>query len=231
MARSIFYGVGAFVGSITGPTSCAFWPDDPNKLKWDPAQLVKVDLSKNPEAVRQGLAPGAVEVDDFAGYNTGGLTRIGPIFPGGITMGTLYLEDSKCAGLGANDPRKLARAYEWATVVYYDGQMAGRRFHGFHGNVVNASGNMGLVSLFPRGMSAVAGQAPFGTFWLDFPTLTHPVEPGLTGITPVKGQQGAVFIDTKASGGGGGGGVSPFDNPKSPKWAGGTVEPRGHRVR
>ena len=228
MARSIFYGVGAFVGSITGPTTCAFWPDDPNKLKWDPTLLVKVDLAKNPEAVRQGtIAPGAVEVDDFAGYNTGGLTRIGPIFPGGATMGTCYLEDSKCAALGAHDPRSTPRAYEWVTVVYHDGPMAGRRFHGFHGNVVNANGNLGLVSLFPRGMSATAGAAPFGTFWLDFPAFVHPVEPGLTGITPVKGQQGAIFIDAKA----GGGGPSIFDGPKTPRYAGGALEPRGRRVR
>ncbi len=222
MARSVFYGVGAFVGSITGPTTCAFWPDDPVKLKWDPALLVKVDLAKNPEACRQGkIAPGDVEVDDFVGYGHGGLTHIGPRFPGGAVLGTLFLEESRCGALGAYDPRKSPNAHEWATVYYYDGPLAGRRFHGFHGTVVKANGSLGLVSLGAR--SAAAGAAPSGTYWLDFAAHVHPADGTLPGITPKVGDTGAVFIDTRASIG--------FDPPKNPRWTGGLVVAGGRRVR
>lgn len=226
MARSVFYGVGAFVGSITGPTTCAFWPDDPVKLKWDPKLLVQVDLANNPESCRQGkIAPGQVEVDDFAGYGTGGLTRIGPMYPGGAVLGTVYLEDSRCGALGANDPRKAPNAYEWATVVYYDGPLAGRRFHGFNGTVHKATGNLALVSLAPR--SAGAGSAPSGTYWLDFAAHVHPADPALPSITPTPGAVGAVYIDVRAGGGGGIG----FDPPKNPRYLGGVAAPGGRRVR
>ncbi|MBV8760078.1 MAG: hypothetical protein JO257_22495 [Deltaproteobacteria bacterium] len=228
MARSVFYGVGAFVGSITGPTTCAFWPDDPKTLNWDLTKLVKVDLANTPEACRQGkINPAQVEVDDFAGYGTGGLTRIGPMFPGGATMGTVYLEESRAAKI-PGDPTTAPRSYEWMTVVYYDGALAGRRFHGFHAVVQKPGpGQTALVSLYPRGTSAVPGQVPFGTFWLDFGVHVHPADGSVPLIPPTAGSHGAVFIDTKASGGG----VSPFDSPKTPRYIGGVVAPETRRVR
>ena len=183
MSRSVFYGVGAFVGSVTGPTNVSFWPDDPVKLRWDASLLVSVDLARNPEAVHRGtILPDAsghydIDVDDFAGYGTWGLTRIGPVFPCGTTVGTCYLEERKCAQLGALDPRTNGRPYEWATAVYYDGALAGRRFYGFHGKVTNAIGRIGLVSLWGRGWSAVPGQTPIGTYWIDFDAFVHAKEP------------------------------------------------------
>jgi hypothetical protein len=213
---------------VTSPTNVSFWPDDPVKLNWDPHLLVSVNLARNPEAVRQGTIQRdpqtglyAVDVDDFAGYGTGGLTRIGPMFPGGATLGICYLEESKCAALGAYDPRSKPHAYEFATVVYHDGPMAGRCFHGFHANIVKANGNLGLVSLWARGTGSIAGQPPMGTFWLDFAAQVHAVEPGLTQVVPVTNPTGAIFIDFRASSGGGG--VIPFDKPKAPQYAGGAA--------
>ncbi len=224
MARSVFYGVGAFVGSITGPTNCAFWPDDPVKLKWDPALLVKVDLANTPEAYRQGkITEAQIEVDDYFGY--GGMTRVGPIFPGGAVLGTLYYEQSRAQKL-PGDPTKRPRAYEWATVVYHDGPMAGTRFHGFHAHVQNVNAGMALVSLWARGTSAVA-PAPMGTYWLDWANHVHPADPALPAVTAAKGQIGAIYISSKA----GGGGVMPFDPPKNPSWVGGVPAPGGRRVR
>ena len=227
MTRSVFYGVGAFVGSITGPTTCAFWPDDPNRLGWDANQLVPVDLAKNPEAVRRGaIQAGDVQVDDFT--KMGGMTSIGPVFPGGATLGLCYLEESRCAALGANDPRTTGpgRPYEWCTVVYHDGLMAGRRFHGFHATIIRNQGNLALVSLWARGTSLVANQPPRGTYWIDFDAFAHPVEPNLTaiGVGVAALKTGALFLDHRASSGGGG--VIPFDDPKSPRWFGGAVAPR-----
>lgn len=224
MARSVFYGVGAFIGSITSPTKVGFWPDDPNKLGWTATPLVNVDLANTPEACLQGkITPAQVEVDDYVG--NGGLTRVGPMFPGGAVLGTLYLEDSRCNPL-PHDPRKLPRAYEWATVFYYDGPMAGLRFHGFHGQVQKVNAGMALVSLWARGTSAVAA-GPMGTYWLDWANHVHPADPALPAITAAPGQVGAIYISSKA----GGGGVMPFDTPKTPKWIGGVPAPEGRRVR
>jgi hypothetical protein len=236
MARSVFYGVSAFVGSITGPTTCAFWPDDPTKLKWDPKLLFSVDLSKNPEAVRSGALPipvaglpSQVEVDDFAGYGTGGLTTIGPMFPGGATMGLCYVEESRCAALGPNDPTKggPGNTYEWCTIAEYDGALAGRRFHGFHAEIHTSSGNIGIVSLWARGTSASKG--PIGTWPIDFDAHVHPLADGFTkiGVGPNQTKKGALFLDRRA----GGGGVIPFDTPKTPKGTGGVYVIGGRRER
>src|SRR3569623_592670 len=110
MSRSVFYGFGAFVGSITGPTTCSFWPDDPAQIGWTSPQ-VKVDLSQNPEAVRRGLiAEDAVQADDHASWGTGGLTKIGPMFPGGAMIGAVYLQDAYMRTSGLAPPG--TRPYE-----------------------------------------------------------------------------------------------------------------------
>src|SRR6478609_2850902 len=94
MTRSVFYGFPAFVGSITGPTTCSFWTDDPAQIGWNSPQ-VTVDLSKNPEAVRRGaITEAQVQADDHALLGTGGMTRIGPMFPGGAMIGAVYLEQA-----------------------------------------------------------------------------------------------------------------------------------------
>src|SRR3569623_1809358 len=225
MARSVFYGVGAFIGSITGPTNVAFWPDDPAKLKWAQDRRVQVDLANNPEAVRQGKLAQA-DVDDYFGYGTGGLTRVGPMFPRGSVLGPLYLEAPRCGDCGAQDPTKDPRKYEWATGGYYDGPMAGRRFHGFHGSVVNVNGGMALISLWARGTSAVAA-GPMGTYWLDIANHLHPDDKSLPAVALAKSSQGGVFIDSKA----GGGGETTIDSPNNPKWTGGVPAPESRRVR
>jgi hypothetical protein len=236
MARSVFYGVSAFVGSITGPTTCSFWPDDPARIGWGSPQF-QVDLSMNPEAVRRGLiTPADVWVDDHAAYKTGGLTTIGPMFPGGATVGLCYVEESRCAALGAFDPRSVGttggQPYEWCTVVYHDdvgtpAALAGRRFHGFHAEIHKSFGTVAIVSVWARGTSATKG--PMGTWTLDLAVHAHPVAAGFTQIGVAQGQPktGAVFLEVMA----GGGGVIPFDNPKNPRNVGGVLAPRGHRDR
>jgi hypothetical protein len=227
MARSIFYGVGAFVGSITGPTTCTFWPDDPATVGWKSKQSA-VDLAMNPEAVRRGtIAVVDLQADDFAGYGTGGLTKIGPMFPGGAMIGGLYLEEGYLAKIGLAKPGP--RPYEWATLIYWDGPLAGRRFHGFHAQIRKNQGSLAMLSVWARGTSHLPNQTPMGTWWVDLGTDCHPVEAGITEIGVAQGnpQSGAVFIDHKA----GGGGVIAFDGPKNPKSLGSAVARRAHHVR
>lgn len=240
MARSVFYGVSAFVGTIKGKTTCSFWADDPNNLnpKFDtsPSSLFTFDLSKTPEAVRRGDipmpvpgTPNLVEVDDFAGYRTGGLTTIGPVFPGGATVGLCYIEESRCGALGQYDPRKAGpgQPYEWCTLVEYDGALAGRRFHGFHAQIRSHVGSVAIVSLWARGTSGT--KAPMGTWPIDLATLAHPVAAGFTQIGVAQGnpQVGALFLELSA----GTGGVVGFDEPKSPRNLGGLVPNGGRRDR
>ena len=236
MTRSVFYGASAFVGSITGPTTCSFWPDDPATAGWTSTQFA-VDLSKNPEAVRRGtMSATSVEVDDYAGYNTGGLTTIGPMFAGGATVGLCYVEQSRCAGLGKYDPSKAqagsGQPYEWCTVVYYDDTgtstaLAGRRFHGFYAEIHKTWGNIAQVSVWARGTSG-SGKGPMGTWAIDLANDAHPIETGFTQIGVAAGvpKAGALFLEWRASGG-----VIPMGSPKNPRALGGAVLCGGRRDR
>jgi hypothetical protein len=86
MARTVFFGFGAFVGAIKGPTQIEWWADDPALSGFSASALIPVDLANNPSAARAGtIAIGAIEVDDHR--VDGGLTTVGPRFPLGATVG------------------------------------------------------------------------------------------------------------------------------------------------
>lgn len=228
MARSVFYGFGATVGSITGPTSCGWWPDDPALLNWDPAKQIPVDLGKNPEAARRGLIRvDEIQADDFAGYAHGGFTEIGPMWPGGRMTGACYLESTYWNGLGAGKPDRIARglqarAYELTTVLYWDGPLAGRRFVGFYAEIQQVQGPRALAAIWAPGTSLVPGKAPHGVFWIDFPANVHAIEPDFTeiGVGPADPRAGALFLDASVAS------ALAAPRSKSPIWYGG-----GGRVR
>src|SRR4051812_28405019 len=91
--RSVFYGFGGWVGTITGATACQWWPDDPNEatIQWDRAKLIEVDLDRNPAAFRTGrIGVEDIQVDDKA--SDGGLTRLGPTWPTGSMINSVWLE-------------------------------------------------------------------------------------------------------------------------------------------
>lgn len=233
MTRSVFYGFGAYVGSLTGRTSCGFWPDDPDQLGWSSSTLVPVDLGKNPEAVRQGLITVAdLQCDDFAGYAFGGHTQIGPMWPGGRMNGAVWLESHYWQSLGAARPPRANpglqhRPYELASVLYWDGPLAGRRFSGVYGEIRpgQTSGTRNLVALWERGSSQVPGKQPFGTFWLDFTRDVHPIETDFTEVgTGNAPQSGALFVDSKV--------LAAMAAPitKTPKANGGAIPPRRRRA-
>jgi hypothetical protein len=233
MTRSVFYGFGAFVGSIRGPTSCAFWPDDPGSFSWAAGMQVPVDLAKNPQAARAGkIKQNEIVVDDYAGYSVGGQTTIGPMWPGGTMNGMCWLESSYWAGLAATGyqpPRLPAnpqfKAYEFCNVLYWDGQLANRRFQGLHGAIQSEKGSLALVTLWQPGTSQIPGQNPLGTWWLDLDKHGHPIEQDFTEIGVGKAAKtGALFLDVAARG------IVPYDTPKNPRPAGGVV-PGGRRVR
>lgn len=235
MTRSMFYCFGGSVGSMTGRTSCGFWSDEPDLFQWNPASLVPVDLGKNPEAVRQGLiTPADIQCDDFAGYNLGGSTQIGPMWPTGRINGSVWLEATYWEGLSKLQvqppwpvPGVQGRPYELTSVLYWDGPYAGRRFNGIYGEILpQQQGTRNLVALWERGASLVPGKPRFGTFWLDFAQDVLPIEPGLTevGLHTNEPKMGALFIDWRVMA------AMPAPMTKTPKWYGGAVAPRRRRA-
>ena len=182
MSRSVFYGFPAFVGSITGPTTCSFWMDDPAQIGWTSPQ-VTVDLSKNPEAVRRGvIGEQDLQADDHASRGTGGMTRIGPMFPGGAMIGAVYLDEKFMTTNQLAPPGP--RPYEWCVLQYWASEAApltSRRFYGFHAEILTLTGTVAMVSVWARGTSSTPGQAPMGTWPIDLATWTHPTSPGLAG--------------------------------------------------
>jgi hypothetical protein len=233
MTRSVFYGFGAFVGSLTGRTSCGFWPDDPDQLGWDPAKQIPVELGKNPEAARRGLIKvDEIQVDDYEGYNFGGLTQIGPMWPSGKMAGWVFLESNYWNGLGAGKPGRIppgmtAHNYELTSVLYWDGPYAGRRFTGVHGEIRQTlkGGTSAMVSVWAHGTAQTKGKLPFGTFWVDFAKDVHPIEKDFTDVDLVAGAgaKGALFIDSTVLSAGG----APAR--KAPQTAGGVVVPPKRR--
>lgn len=227
MSRSVFYGFGAFVGSITGPTACSFWTDDPAVIGFTAPQI-PVDLAKNPEAVRRGVITEAdVQADDHASVGTGGQTKLGPMFPGGAMIGAVYLQESYMTSKGLAPPGP--RPYEWCTIQYYASEPApltNRRFYGFHAQILSVTAGISMVSLWARGMSSIPGQAPMGTWPIDLARWAPPLGPGITQIS-APGQAGSLFLDAQA----GGAGLIQFDWPKMPKILGGIVVKRSRHAR
>src|SRR5258708_11143568 len=99
MSKVTFYGFAAWVGAIHGPTICEWWERDPSQLAWDRSLHHKVDLARTSSAALAGhIAVSEVEVDDHTG--NGGRTTIGPLWPGGNTIGACWVSEGYLARNG-----------------------------------------------------------------------------------------------------------------------------------
>jgi hypothetical protein len=202
MTRLVFYGFGAYVTHTTGPTTCSWFPDDPNKLNWDPHQLITVDLAKCPSRAKAaGLAATTIEVDDSP--QNGGLTKLGPVFPGGVMIGACWLERHFWAGLAARgvaQPQRLTPAdqcHDYELTALYDWDTTGKRYGGFHAEIVSTAGTLALCTIWHPGTARVANQPPAGTWWLDLAAVADPVSNGFTAVSK-KGDVGALFLEVAA---------------------------------
>jgi hypothetical protein len=227
--RSIFYGFGAWAGSQRGLTKVAWWPNDPadRSINWDRGKRIDTDLADNPAAFRAGRLKSKADivVDDQPQH--GGLTKLGPTWPTGSTVNSLWLESNHYDALdpAVKPPRIFpgmqCRAYELATVLYWSGDLANRRFWGFYAEIHAENGASALVSIWAPGTSLEPGQLAAGAWWLDLSTVAHPIEAGFTeigvGSAP---KQGALFLDATTKG------ALAFSGPKIPKYQGSNVLPR-----
>jgi hypothetical protein len=198
LARSVFYGFGAWVGRLDGPTACAFWPDDPNNLGFDPARLIAVDLAKNPAAHLAGsITRAQIQVDDAPAR--GGMTKIGPTWPTGATIGGVWLE-AQFYGQLANkpvfpQPFINGRGYELTTAVDWGSgaPSIARRYWGLHCKITGEQGTLALCTLWTPGTSRT--QPPAGTWWIDLATQADPIANGLTTVGVGGAQkEGALFL-------------------------------------
>lgn len=200
MSRSIFYGFGAWVGAVSGHTKCAWWAEDPATLGFAPAKLIKSDLSMNPQAVRTGaIQIGAIEVDDAPA--NGGLTKIGPTFPTGSMINSIWIESNHYNALADKPGRPPSymqcHDYELTSVLYWTDAMKGRRFYGFYAEITSEQSQNALCSIWPAGKSRIPGQQPAGSWWINLQTSAHPIEQGFTeiGLGPTCKKKGALFLD------------------------------------
>jgi hypothetical protein len=202
--RSVFYGFGAWVGSLNSATTCQWWPDDPNEaaISWDRKKLIEVDLDRTPSAFRsRQILVEDIQVDDKA--SDGGLTRLGPTWPTGSTINGIWLESMFYDRLPDEArPPRIPRGldcndYELTSVEYWSGPLATRRFYGFFAEINTATrGTMALCEIYPAGHSR--GGRPEGAWWLDLAQVAHPIEKGFTeiGVDPQDLKRGALFLDS-----------------------------------
>lgn len=208
----VFTGVPAFVGVVKGRTTVEFFIDE---NEFDPANMIAVDLAKNPDAISESAWATDVECDF---QTTGGGTTIGPHFNGGNHVGCVYLADQltrKYAKVLASWPPKPDDIYQYQLVHRADPRGV-MRYHGFKGQVMSAAkGSLAHVSFIRTGSPTPAG----GPGWwidLDDPGVCDPASNGFTKITPSSpvGSIGAVFLSSAAIA------AAPPTWPKIPPWLG-----------
>jgi len=207
MARTVFFGFGAFVGAIRGTTQIEWWADDPALSGFAATALIPVDLARNPSAARAGtIAVGAIEVDDHR--VDGGLTTVGPRFPLGATVGALWLARDYYVSLGGRQPPRhpaaaAGDAYDHElTAVQCWGELGDRRFLGFHAKIVSTNGALALVETW-HGGTGKPGRPPAGRRGPDPPAVARPfhaADPAATQIAIGGPAEGALFLDAQTTG-------------------------------
>ena len=190
-----FYGFAAWVGALHSETECSFWPADPTAIGWNPAMLLRTDLSATPSAARLGrITVRDIRIDDHV--HDGGLTTIGPRWPGGSMVGGAWLASTVWDAAGAAQPQLPAaraggRDYEYTSIQYFDNEQGNRRFYGFHGRITNAQAHLLRVDIWHPGTSISNPTRPAGSWWIDLATSADPTFTQINASKP----EGAVFLD------------------------------------
>jgi hypothetical protein len=213
MSKVTFHGLPAWVGAIHSPTICEWWGRDPSHLEWDRGLLHKVNLAMTPSAAHAGrIKVSQIEVDDHTG--NGGRTTIGPLWPGGTSIGACWVSDTYLARLGGKAVLGVPAGasghhHEYTSVQYFEDEQRNRRFHGFQARLVQVHGELSLVEIWHPGTGA-GSAAPAGTWWLDLKADADPNTPPLSTDKPA-----ALFLEeSKARA------VKTFE-PKLPVYLGG----------
>lgn len=194
--RTVFHLFGAYVGQLTGVTRVGWWSEDPVASGFPISRLMPIDLSKTPSAARQGtISFTDVQVDDYR--TEGGLNGIGPRFPGGQMIGSMWVAEQFLATIGSpSSATPGAYPYELMMTMYWGGELGDRTFNGFHARIVAPpQGPLTLVEIW-NGGTAQSGAAPAGRWWLDLAAVS---DPNYTTISPTGPQDGALFLDRQTT--------------------------------
>ncbi|MCM3900101.1 MAG: hypothetical protein ND866_00185 [Pyrinomonadaceae bacterium] len=206
--RSVFIGIGGFLGRIDGETRCAFWADEPVDHDFDPMRLITVDLAKTPSAAAaREISWDDVQVDDcFTGPN-GNVngTTLGPRWPELRLEGAVYLErgflDTLPAALRPVCPPVglTGRLCEYMTTVYWPhltDTRAGKRYAGHYAEVIEERGTLARVAVYPPG-SSERPNARTMTMWIDLASAEH-CDAGTDSLTEIgvgdAPKRGALFL-------------------------------------
>lgn len=221
--KTVFYGFGAWVGRLDNRTTAGWWADDPNNLAFDATQLIKTDLSQNPSA----YLAGKIKFDEIIVDNPpdgGGLTKIGPTWPIGSTINSVWLESQHYHAMKRKPPfpppYMNCNDYELTTVAYWTlgAKDIARRFWGYHAQITNEQGSLALVSIWTPGTSRT--RQPVGSWWIDLATDADPIHNGFTTIgVGAAPKTGALFLNAIAARG-----LALF-GPKMPPGTGGQSTP------
>jgi hypothetical protein len=191
----VMTGVPAFVSVVQGPTRVRFHVD-PNDF--NPANVIDVDLAKNPAVIPPAQWATDVDVDY---QTTGGFTTIGPRFHGGSHVGAAYLSErlvTQFKPVLATWPPAPDELYQYQAVLRSDNGVI-TRYHGFKVRVMSP----GTGTLAHLGFIRVGTSAPsLGADWIDLadPAISDPAANGFTTITTssARGTEGALFLTSGA---------------------------------
>lgn len=202
--RTVFHLFGAYVGQLLGVTKVGWWSEDPIATGFPQSTLIPIDLSKTPNAARQGTIPIAdIQCDDHR--SEGGLNGVGPRFPGGQMIGPMWLADAYAATVGSPSfATPNTYDYELTMTMYWD-ELGNRTFNGFHAQIIGEQGPLSLVEIW-NGGTAQSGAGPAGRWWLDLKAVS---DPNYTTISSTN-RVGALFLDRTTQG------TVPLLGPKRP---------------
>lgn len=195
--RTSFVAFGAYLGRVRSQTECDVWIDDPVEHRFSEQRLVTIDLARTPSAAIQGdIEWSQVQVEDH--LNLGGLTELGPLWPEGKSVGSIYLARTFLESLPSPVPTTAidGEPYELESVAYHPGTgdpRQGRRYHGFHAIALEWSGSRVLVDLYRPGTSRAIG--PMTRVWIDLDAVTD-TDAGpdrMTTLSPSR-PAGALFV-------------------------------------
>ena len=170
--------MGGFLGRIESATRCSFWADDPSEHGFDPDQLIRIDLARNPSAAIAGEIPwDAVEVDDSFNGPGGSVigTTLGASWPEIQLAGIVCMEQQFWRRLPdairppCPPPGSVGFDYEFTSVVYWPGTSdarAGRRYCGHHAKILEERGGLARVAVYAPGTSQRAN-ARTANMWID----------------------------------------------------------------
>ncbi|HLL21709.1 MAG TPA: hypothetical protein VK427_06245 [Kofleriaceae bacterium] len=195
-----------------------WWPAQPDSLKWDETLQIETDLAKSPTGFVTGVIRSIdeIEVDDHV--TALGRTQIGPRYPQGEMVGSIWLSETYYNKIGGAKvlPRHQspdAADYELTSILYWNNDKPDSRFFGFRGLVQSVRGTATELKVWHAGRGQIKHEQP-----LDVVVDAADLDPTMT-LARNPGDDGAVFIrDARAR-------ELQLMGPKRPEAAGFTLLP------